>query len=450
MLTAARAGLLRGLRCVRTLSTLDTVAAAVAATSSEPVPPSVPAFFPGDPSRILAYTPALASATVAVDAGDQPSLPCLRLMDEDGRVHQEAASAVGALDLSRADVERMYMTMSRLGVMDSIFFEAQRQGRISFYMTSGGEEGIHAGVAAALRDDDEVYAQYRESGVLLWRGWTPDDFAAQLFATEDDRGRGRQMPMHYGSSAHHFQTISSPLGTQAPQAAGAAYACKLEGRGRVVACFFGEGAASEGDVSTAFNIAATTEAPVLFICRNNGYAISTPVREQYRGDGIAARGPAFGIHTLRADGGDVFAVLAATRAARAVASGAGPSGRVQPVLLETMAYREGHHSTSDDSSRYRPADEVRAWREGANPVRRLRRFMERAGWWDEARETALIASERAIVLTAMRAAEKAPRPSLATLVSDVYAVTPPHLEQQFAEAKAHAAKYKGTYDLSAH
>ena len=263
----------------------------------------------------------------------------------------------------------------------------------------------------------------------------------------DDLGKGRMMPVHYGCAELHFQTISSPLATQIPQAAGAAYACKLEGSGRVAACFFGEGAASEGDMPSGLNIAATTEAPVLFICRNNGYAISTPAREQYRGDGIAARGIAYGMHTLRVDGGDVFAMLAATRAARAVAAGAGPGGRMQPVLIEAMAYREGHHSTSDDSSRYRSADEVRTWRETANPVRRLRAFLTHAGWWDDARDAALVAEERKAVLAAMHAAEKKPRPALDTLVSDVYKDIPPHLEDQFRDTKEHLAKYKDNYEL---
>ena len=249
------------------------------------------------------------------------------------------------------------------------------------------------------------------------------------------------MPVHYGCAELHFQTISSPLATQIPQAAGAAYACKLEGAGRVVACFFGEGAASEGDMPSGLNIAATTEAPVLFICRNNGYAISTPAREQYRGDGIAARGIAYGMHTLRVDGGDVFAVLAAMRTARAIAvgGGAGAGGeaaaaappRMQPVLIEAMAYRE--------------AEEVRAWREAANPVRRLRRYMERAGWWDDAAEAALVARERSAVLAAMQAAERKPRPQLRQLVTDVYKDVPPHIEEQYVELQRHMAKYPAEY-----
>jgi 2-oxoisovalerate dehydrogenase E1 component alpha subunit len=338
----------------------------------------------------------------------QAPIPVFRVMDEDGSVRPGAA----APSADRDTCLRMYSTMVRLQVMDTVFYEAQRQGRISFYMTNWGEEGIHIGTAMALRDDDDVFAQYREAGVLMWRGFTLQNFADQLFANVDDLGKGRQMPVHYGSARLHFHTISSPLTTQLPQAAGAAYACKLEGKGRVVACYFGDGAASEGDAHAAMNMAATLGAPVIFVCRNNGYAISTPVKEQYAGDGIAARGLAYGMHTIRVDGNDVWAVHAATAAARDIASGADGSGVCKPVLLEAMSYREGHHSTSDDSTRYRTVEEIKSWREQSNPVRRLRAFLEAKGWWDGDKEEALFGSERRAVLAAMAAAERKPMPEL--------------------------------------
>lgn len=121
--------------------------------------------------------------------------------------------------------------------------------------------------------EDLVLAQYREAGVLMWRGFSLEKFADQCFSNEHDNGKGRQMPIHYGSRQLHYQTISSPLATQIPQAAGAAYALKLSGKDRISVCYFGEGAASEGDFHAALNIAATRETPVLFFCRNNGFAI---------------------------------------------------------------------------------------------------------------------------------------------------------------------------------
>ena len=192
-------------------------------------------------------------------------------------------------------------------------------------------------------------------------------------------------------------------------------------------------------------MAATLQAPVVFVCRNNGFAISTPVREQYRGDGIAARGVAYGMHTMRVDGNDVFAVQAAMRRARAIASGSDGSGSTKPVLIEAMTYREGPHSTSDDSTRYRSAEEIKGWRERSNPVRRLRRYLESRGWWDAEKEEALVAAERKAVLLALTTAERKEKPDVVELVRDVYDVVPPHLQEQFDALQVHMTKYPEQY-----
>lgn len=405
--------------------------------------PKSPAFgiYPGDTK--IDYTTSLD----AHDPSSRSPMPIYRVMDEDGSIRPGAVDP----DVGQETCLSIYTTMVRLQTMDGIFYDAQRQGRISFYMTNWGEEGTHLGTALAWRADDEVFAQYREAGVLMWRGFTLQNFADQCFSNCDDLGKGRQMPVHYGSAKLHFQTISSPLATQLPQAAGAAYACKMEKKGRATVCYFGDGAASEGDFHAALNMSATLKVPVVFVCRNNGFAISTPVKEQYAGDGIAARGVAYGMHTMRVDGNDVWAVLAAARRAREIATGADGTGATKPVLLEAMTYREGHHSTSDDSTRYRKADEIKEWREVSNPVRRLRRYMERKGWWDAAKEEALVATERKAVLVAMANSEKKPRPDVTELFNDVYAGPglPHHLEAQFAELKEHVAKYPAVYS-SAH
>lgn len=157
--------------------------------------------------------------------------------------------------------------MLLLPILDDILYNAQRQGRISFMMTSHGEEAAVIGAAAGLDPTDEVFSQYRESGILLYRGFSLADYMIQMFGAYDDRSGGRQMPMHFGSRDHHFHTVSSPLATQIPQAAGAAFALKsTPGReGKVAACFMGEGAASEGDAHAGFNIACTTKCPVLYV-----------------------------------------------------------------------------------------------------------------------------------------------------------------------------------------
>lgn len=180
----------------------------------------------------------------------------------------------------------MHKTMLQLSVMDKIMYEAQRQGRISFYMTNTGEEASQVGSAQALIPEDHIMGQYREAGVLMHRGFQLQEFMDQCFSNERDPGEGRQMPVHYGCKRLNFHTISSPLGTQIPQAAGLAYGLKIrKDPKRIVICYFGEGAASEGDFHAGLNMGAVFKAPIIFFCRNNGYAISTSTNDQYKGDG---------------------------------------------------------------------------------------------------------------------------------------------------------------------
>ncbi|XP_068854380.1 2-oxoisovalerate dehydrogenase subunit alpha, mitochondrial [Aphelocoma coerulescens] len=365
-------------------------------------------------------------------------IPVYRVMDRQGHVLRPSEDP----QLPKEQVLKLYKTMTLLNTMDRILYESQRQGRISFYMTNYGEEGTHVGSAAALDASDLVFGQYREAGVLLYRGYPLELFMAQCYGNASDPGKGRQMPVHYGCPERHFVTISSPLATQIPQAVGAAYAIKRADASRAVVCYFGEGAASEGDAHAGFNFAATLECPIVFFCRNNGYAISTPTSEQYRGDGIAARGPGYGLLSIRVDGNDVFAVYNATREARrrAVAEN-------QPFLIEAMTYRIGHHSTSDDSSAYRSVDEVNYWDKQDHPISRLRHYMANRGWWDEEEEKGWRKSSRKMVLEAFEQAEREPKPPPHLLFSDVYLEMPPRLRRQRAELERHLETYGEHYPL---
>lgn len=354
-------------------------------------------------------------------------LPCYRTIDSTGA---EVPGAAVPHPLDQPTAARLYATMVRLQTADTIFYEAQRQGRFSFYMTSAGEEATAVGAAAALTPADVVFSQYREQGVLLWRGYTLQDMADQCYGNERDQGKGRQMPIHYGAKRLNAHTISSPLATQLPHAAGAAYALKLDGRDAVAAAFFGEGAASEGDFHAALNFAATLGCPVVFVCRNNGWAISTPATEQYRGDGIAGRGASYGVAAIRVDGGDPRAVYNAVASARALALQNGA-----PVLVEAMSYRVGHHSTSDDSSRYRAAEEMRAWR-ARDPVSRFGRWLATQGWWTQEEDAALRATVRREAIATLEAAAAAPKAPASQMFDDVYAAPPPHLVRQREEVMA--------------
>ncbi|KAJ3123386.1 hypothetical protein HK098_001930 [Nowakowskiella sp. JEL0407] len=343
---------------------------------------------------------------------DFPSIPTYRVMDQFGVVLNPDADP----QLPKETCLKMYKDMLKLNAMDVVMYEAQRQGRISFYMTSYGEEATHLGSAAALTLDDIIMGQYREAGVLLYRGFTISQFMNQCYSNSLDLGKGRQMPVHYGSKALNFQTISSPLGTQLPQAAGAAFGLKRDKKDACVVCYFGEGAASEGDFHAALNIASTIGVPVLFFCRNNGYAISTPAKEQYHGDGIASRGHGYGMQTIRVDGNDVFAVYNATKAARKICI-----EQSVPVLLEALTYRVGHHSTSDDSSAYRPKSESSTWEKTDSPIARFKKYLEAKSWWSETEDEEYRKSVRIEILKCFGDAEKVKKPSLDELFTDVYA-----------------------------
>ncbi|KAI5459265.1 thiamine diphosphate-binding protein [Mariannaea sp. PMI_226] len=375
-----------------------------------------------------------------------PALPTYRVVDQHGVVVDSSFTP----DIPDEEVIRLYKDMVFISIMDLIMFDAQRQGRVSFYMVSAGEEAVSIGTSSVLDKEDVMFCQYREQGVFRERGWTAKEFMGQLFANKMDLGKGRNMPVHYGSKELNIHSISSPLATQLPQASGAAYALKMQraqnpsSKPRVVAAYFGEGAASEGDFHAALNIAATRGCPAIFICRNNGYAISTPTLDQYRGDGIASRGLGYGIDTIRIDGNDIWAVREATKKAREIALQDGG----KPVLIECMTYRVSHHSTSDDSFAYRARVEVEDWKRRDNPITRLRKWMEAKGIWDEAKEKEARDVLRKEVLKAFSEAEKEKKPPIRSMFEDVYEELTPDLKVQMKELSELLDKYPDEYDVA--
>ena len=370
--------------------------------------------------------------------GHSVDIPILKILKQDGSVYDGAE--LPEIDQELAD--KIYKTLAFHRVLDERMVAAQRQGRLSFYMTALGEEATTVGGAAALKPQDMIMGQYREQGALMFRGFPLEQFMNQMFSNEKDLGKGRQMPIHYGSNELNYMTISSPLGTQIPQASGYAYGQKLQGKDEVTLCYFGEGAASEGDFHAGLNMAAVHGAPVIFFCRNNGYAISTPSDEQYKGNGIAARGVGYGIKTLRIDGNDILAVLKAVQWARDYALTEGA-----PVIIEAMSYRLGAHSTSDDPSGYRTREEEAKWQEN-DPILRMKNWLLAQKWWDEAQDSALFEQLRDDVLSAVKVAEKVDKPELRELVTDVYDQVPEHIESQYKELVDHVKQYPDAYPVT--
>ncbi|WP_089702572.1 thiamine pyrophosphate-dependent dehydrogenase E1 component subunit alpha [Vreelandella arcis] len=371
--------------------------------------------------------------------GDEFSIPTFSVLSPDGELYSGADTP----PLEQARARRIYHAMLATRILDERMLAAQRQGRLSFYMQCTGEEAAVVGATAALDDADMIMAQYREQGALMYRGFSIDEFMNQLFGNELDYGKGRQMPIHYGSRKLHYMTISSPLATQIPQATGYAYGQKMAGKGHCTLTFFGEGAASEGDFHAALNMASVHHVPVIFFCRNNGYAISTPAVEQFAADGIAPRAFGYRMHVIRVDGNDVLAVYEATRQAREIAV-----ERNQPVLIEAMTYRLAAHSSSDDPSGYRSKDEEEAWRI-KDPLLRMQKWLLAKGWWSEEEETREQETLRREVLGTMKRAEKRSPPPLDSLISDVYADVTPALQRQFDQLKRHIRRYPDAYPRGA-
>lgn len=362
-------------------------------------------------------------------------IPMLQILSPEGQV--QAGAEVP--DVDKETAQRIYHTMQYIRVLDERMIAAQRQGRISFYLACTGEEASTVASAAALKPQDMIMSQYREQGALAYRGYTTEQFMNQMFSNEREPNKGRQMPIHYGAKELNFMTISSPLGTQIPQAAGYAYGQKMAGEEAVTICYFGEGAASEGDFHAGLNMAAVLNCPAIFFCRNNGYAISTPAEEQFAGDGIASRGIGYGINTIRVDGNDALAVYAATQQARALALKDNC-----PVLVEAMTYRLAAHSTSDDPTGYRSKEEEAKWTE-RDPVNRLGQWMASKGWLDVEAFKAQIETMRQEVLKELKQVEQVPVCKVDELVTDVYDQVPEHLQKQMTELKAHISQYPDAY-----
>lgn len=247
------------------------------------------------------------------------------------------------------------------------------------------------------------------------------------------------MPIHYGSPKHHFITVSSPLATQIPQAAGYAYGLKLAKSKNIAVCFMGDGSASESDFHSGLNIASTRSCPVLYICRNNGYAISTPVKEQYHGDGIADRCKGYNIKCMRVDGNDPLAVYQSTKLAREFVY-----KNQEPFFLEYMSYRMLDHSTSDDSKAYRPVSEVEEWGK-KDCIKRFKIYLTEKGIWNDKEDKELIDKSTIEIKECIKKAGEIPITPYTELYKDVYDKIPKNLLDQEKELHKNIKKHPEFY-----
>ena len=351
-------------------------------------------------------------------------IPTISYLNEQGELSSSCMHKV-----PNEKLIKIYKKMSLTRYVDDRMITLQRQGLISFAMSSRGEEACSVVTASALELVDWLYPQYREVGIMFWRGCTAQEYIHHMFSNAKDFNKGKQMPNHFGSKDLNVVTVSSPLATQLPHAAGAAYVMKLEKEQAVTLAFFGEGTSSKEDFHAALNFAAVRKVPAIYFCRNNGYAISTQTKDQFIGNGVASRGVGYGMLTYRVDGNDVFALHDTVQKAREEClKGNGP------VLIEAMTYRLGGHSTSDDPSAYRKDEEVEKW-EKKCPLLRLRRYLEKAKLWSLNKEEALTQSISEEVEAAIKEAKDTEPPELESVFTDVYFDVPEALKEQLNEVE---------------
>jgi len=349
------------------------------------------------------------------------------------RVLDKTGKAVGPWDpkLDADTMHRALKSMLLTRAFDDRMFRAQRQGKTSFYMKSTGEEAVAVAAAHALDREDMCFPSYRQQGLLIARDYPLVDMMNQIYSNERDPIKGRQLPIMYSSKAFGFFTISGNLGTQFPQAVGWAMASAYKGDDRIAASWVGDGTTAEGDFHYACTFASVYRAPVILNVVNNQWAISSFAGIAGGDEStFASKGIGYGLPALRVDGNDFLAVYAATRwaAERARAN-------LGATLIEHFTYRAEGHSTSDDPSRYRPADEGKAWPLG-DPVERLKQHLIALGEWDGKRHDAANAEAVEQVAAANKEAMshgtlgENKLHSASTMFEDVYKDMPEHLRRQ--------------------
>ncbi len=350
----------------------------------------------------------------------------IRVLDKEG-------NAIGPW-APQVDVElllRGLRAMIKTRIFDARMLVAQRQKKLSFYMQALGEEAIAVAHALALRDDDMCFPTYRQQGLLMVRDVSLVEMMCQIFSNSRDPLKGRQMPVLYSVRRAGFFSLSGNLATQYIQAVGWAMASAIKNDTKIASAWIGDGSTAEADFHNALTFAAVYRAPVILNVVNNQWAIST-FQGIAGGDEttFAARGLGNGIASLRVDGNDFLAVYAASQWAIERAR-----SNLGPTLIEWVTYRGGAHSTSDDPSKYRPADDWERFPLG-DPIVRLKQHLIRIGAWSEKQHARMSEEVEAQVRAAQKEAESygtlgsGPIPSAAAIFDDVYKDMPEHLRRQ--------------------
>jgi pyruvate dehydrogenase E1 component alpha subunit len=337
-------------------------------------------------------------------------------------------SEVVELKLKPHDFKALYRWMVTARIFDERALALQRQGRLGTYAPLSGQEAAQVGSAYALKPEDWMFPSYREHVVQVMRGQRWLDVLTYWGGSEE----GNRIP----EGVNNF-TISIPIATQILHATGAAWAAKIKGEKACAIAYFGDGATSEGDFHEGLNFAGVFQAPVVFFCQNNQYAISVPRTKQTASETIAQKAIAYGIEGVQVDGNDIFAVYKATK--EALEKGRNGGG---PTLIEAVTYRLSHHTTADDWTRYRPAEEVEMWKQ-KDPIKRLKLYLEKQGLWSEQDEAKLLEEAKNEIAQTVAQYEALPKRDVEEIFKYIYAEMPWNLREQLQELKEYLAEHGG-------
>jgi pyruvate dehydrogenase E1 component alpha subunit len=346
------------------------------------------------------------------------SVTRLDILDREGNIDEALLPP-----LSREDTLRLYELLVLSRAFDGRALSLQREGRIGTYPSILGQEAAQVGSAFALEKGDWVFPSFRETGMHISRGY-PLDLLFRYWAGDE---RGLVSPVGL-----NILPVCVSVGTHIPHAVGAAMAVRYRKDPVAVVAYFGDGATSKGDFHEGFTMAGVFRLPVVFICQNNQWAISVPRGRQTAAATLAQKAIGYGFEGIQVDGNDVFAVYAATRQALERARGGGG-----PTFIECFTYRISHHTTADDADRYRNADEVEEWKK-RDPIERLRRFLEKRGFWTGEYQRELELRTRETIDQAVREAESSVPAERREIFLSVFENCTPRQTREMEEGAADA------------
>jgi pyruvate dehydrogenase E1 component alpha subunit len=336
------------------------------------------------------------------------------------------SKAVNKSGLTKEELLAAYRTMLLTRFLDQKALSLHNQGKIGSYTSSAGHEATHVGSVYALREHDYIFPYYRDQGVLLARGVKPEQILNRYFGNASDEMKGRDLPNLYSFRKNRIFSNAAPIASNLQVSVGFAMAAKMKKEEIVVISYLGEGATSSGEFHVALNFAGVFRAPCIFVCENNQYAISVPVKRQTASENISVKAQAYGIAGETVDGNDFFAVQAAVSRARERASkGMGAT------LLECVTYRYSPHSSADDWKRYRTKEEVEEWRK-RDPINIFRNQLFAMSILTEESEKKISVEVERQVNEAAKSTENIPPPPVDSLIVDVYAEVPRLLRDELS------------------